>query len=37
MTVFIDLDMGNSQDQDFSEVLYFVGLLQDYFLDELHL
>lgn len=29
MTVSMDLEMGNSQDQDFSEVLYFVGLLQD--------
>jgi hypothetical protein len=29
MTVFIGLDMGNSQNQDFSEVPYFVGLLQD--------
>lgn len=37
MTVFIGLEMGNSQNQDFSVVLYFVGLLQDYFLDELHL
>ena len=37
MTVSIDLDMGNSQNQDFSKVFYFVGLLQVYFLDELHL
>ena len=29
MTVFIGLDMGSSQNQEFSEVLYFVGLLQD--------
>ena len=37
MTVSIDLDMSSIQNQDFSEVPYFVGLLQDYCLDELHL
>lgn len=37
MTVSIDLDMSSSQNQDFSEAPYFVGLLQDYCLDELHL